>query len=116
MQVQSLAINGLPCIFVGRPTRFGNPFRLETFGLDLSLKLYCNAIHDLWEPLLLHGRSKELFEIADAGHQEFTGRFDVHAVDAIRDELSGNNLSCFCSLSHACHADVLLELITRDPA
>ena len=95
MQAESLAINGLPCIFVGRPTKFRSPFKLETFGLDLSLKLYCNAIHDLWEPLLLHGRSKDLFDIAHAGHQEFTHRFNVYAVDAIRDELSGNNLSCF---------------------
>jgi hypothetical protein len=29
---ESLAANGLPCIFVGRPTDFGNPYKLELFG------------------------------------------------------------------------------------
>jgi len=35
MQAVSMAPNGLPCIFVGRPTHFGNPYKLEFFGLQL---------------------------------------------------------------------------------
>ena len=45
MQAVSMATNGLPCIFVGRPTQFGNPYKLELFGLDLSLRLYLKTVH-----------------------------------------------------------------------
>jgi len=35
-------------------------------------------------------------------------------LDAIRAELAGKNLACFCALDQPCHADVLLEL-ANDP-
>jgi hypothetical protein len=31
-------------------------------------------------------------------------------IDAVRAELRGKNLACFCALDQPCHADVLLEL------
>jgi hypothetical protein len=110
MQAESLAINGLPCVFVGRPTKFGNPFKIETFGLQVSLDLYRNTVHGIWAPALLSGHSQELRDLAHSAYMEFTDRFDVLATDAILDELRGKNLSCFCCLSHGCHADCLLEI------
>jgi hypothetical protein len=113
MQAESRAANGLPCIFVGRPTKIGNPFKLETFGRDLSLELYRNTIHGIWHPGVLNGQSKELRDLAHAAFEEFTDRFDVLAIDAIRDELRGYNLSCFCCLAHGCHADDLLIIVNE---
>jgi hypothetical protein len=37
-------------------------------------------------------------------------------VDEIRAELAGKNLSCWCRLDQACHADVLLELANGTPS
>ena len=114
MQAESLAANGLPCIFVGRPTHFGNPYKLELFGLELSLRLYLKTVHGVWDPALLEGRSEKLFSIAYDGHREFIDRLEVLPMKAIRSELRGSNLSCFCSLDHACHADILLEIGNGD--
>lgn len=37
-------------------------------------------------------------------------------IKAIRAELGGKNLACFCRLDQPCHADVLLELANRNVA
>jgi Domain of unknown function (DUF4326) len=113
MQRESLAINGRPCIFVGRPTKFGNPFKLEIFGRDLALELYRNAIHGIWHPGALFHQHK-LREQAHAAHVEFGKRFDGSPLDAVRDELRGYNLACYCCLAHECHADDLLLIANGD--
>ena len=40
-----------------------------------------------------------------------------HWVDAIRSELRGKDLACWCPLDQPCHADVLLEIAnsTQEP-
>ena len=114
MQEESRTANGLPCIFVGRPTNFGNPFKLETFGREVSLELYRNNIHGIWHQAPLNGRSKELRDMALAAHMEFIDRFDVLPIITVRDELRGYNLSCYCCLVHECHADDLLAIANRD--
>jgi len=35
-------------------------------------------------------------------------------IDAIRAELRGKNLACFCKLDEPCHADVLLDLANAE--
>lgn len=70
------------CVYVGRPTKWGNPFRLGIDGDAAGVvKLY--RLWALWRleqsPLFL-------------------------------DELRGKDLACWCGLDQACHADVLLEL------
>jgi hypothetical protein len=37
-------------------------------------------------------------------------RKDWHDTDAIRAELRGKDLACWCPLDQPCHADVLLEI------
>ncbi len=73
--------------YVGRPTKWGNPFALTVYGLDESLRLYEQYIDE---------------KIAN-------NELDLR-------ELEGKNLSCWCSLNKECHADILLrklEEVTR---
>lgn len=71
-------------VYVGRPTKWGNPFPVGTIDLQESLRLYRQHVH--------HHRSK--------------GRLDI-------DELRGKDLACWCPLDQPCHADVLLDLANR---
>lgn len=67
-------------VYVGRPTRWGNPFRAG-YGICETAD---DAVHAF--------RALVLAE-----------RWDLTP-------LSGKDLACFCPLDRACHADVLLEL------
>ena len=79
------------CVYVGRPTRYGNPFSLGRHG-D---RAQCISMFRRW----LNG-DEEM--IAVAGKRPPT-------LDQIRHDLAGRNLRCWCA-PEACHADVLLEL------
>lgn len=74
-------------IYVGRPTRWGNPFLLTG---DCQK---CREIAvDLYRNMLKQNRALRL---------------------AAKKELKGFNLACFCPLDEACHADVLLEIANQ---
>lgn len=93
-------------VYVGRPTKWGNPFAVT----------YCDGVHvpgrhwhvyrDGWQWESTHTikttamlLSVELFhQVADTLQW------------AIRDELHGKDLVCWCPLDQPCHADVLLEI------
>jgi hypothetical protein len=77
--------NGLRCAYVGRPTAFGNPFRVgqaSTPTRKQAVEAYRSYI--LARPTL---------------------------IAKVRAELRGKNLACWCPCDgHPCHADVLLEI------
>ncbi|RKY69337.1 MAG: hypothetical protein DRQ02_01370 [Candidatus Latescibacterota bacterium] len=74
-------------IYVGRPTRWGNPFHVGMQGNAAEcVRLYRSWLRTM--PIL----------VADA-----------------KRELRGKNLACWCSLDQPCHADVLLELVKDAP-
>ena len=75
----------LGAVYVGRPTRFGNPHVVSHLHDDASL-----AVARYRADLL-------------------AGRLRV-SVDDVRRELRGKDLLCWCALDRPCHADVLLEL------
>ena len=106
LQRTSLQLNGLPAVNVARPTIFGNPFihtdpvsAVEAYerycqggthsfsmgpgGLQFARDVHPNATHHAWAEWL---RTEGLAKIR------------------------GKNLACWCKLSSACHADVLLRL------
>lgn len=98
--MQKASPNGLPVVYVGRPTKWGNPWRvgmfrgftrqdaIDSFRKWASGKTYNNVSH--W------------------------GNSSVAMHMAARRELRGKNLACFCPLDQPCHADVLLELANGD--
>lgn len=81
MQAESRAINGLPCIYVGRPTMWGNPYSIAKYGRELAVRNY---------------------------RRRMVGLLAIGALDL--SALAGHNLACWCPLDAPCHADVLLEM------
>lgn len=79
-------------IYVGRPTRWGNPFRVgdphPIFGWPIS---------------------------ADEAVHFYRALVDRHRVllIAMDGSLRGHDLACWCPLDRPCHADVLLEFANR---
>ena len=74
----------LPCeegVYIGRPSKWGNPYAMSK---DVSRDAVCDMFEKYveQEPLLKQ---------------------------AIKDELKGKNLICFCS-PHRCHGDTLLRI------
>lgn len=72
-------------IKVARPTRWGNPFRIEKYGRDMAVIRYRNWL------------SREIRK----------GAINLG-------ELRGRNLACWCKPGLACHADVLIEMANSD--
>jgi hypothetical protein len=69
-------------VYVGRPTKWGNPFPVATFGREQALVLY--------EEWINHPDQDDLRSQAMA-------------------ELRGKTLGCYCAPS-PCHAEVLAEI------
>lgn len=72
-------------VYVGRPTRWGNPYPVEMFGRREAVQ-----------------RFKALFEAQESG---LPTEFPVPDTA----ELRGKDLACWCPEGKECHADVLLE-------
>jgi hypothetical protein len=83
-------------VYVGRPTKWGNPYRLATKNgapthqADIS-KAYASEILSQYEELVLTSDLKD----------------ELH-------ELKGKDLACWCPLDSPCHADILLKYANRE--
>ena len=69
-------------VYVGRPTKWGNPFRI--------------GVHGSREEVLRKYRTWVMQKLAE--QSDFLS------------PLRGKNLACFCKMNEPCHADILLEL------
>ena len=81
----------------------------------MSLKLFRQAVDGGWNPsIVAHLSDTEVHDIYTA-HIAFGMRFggQVHIEPAIRHELRGLDLMCWCSLDNRCHVDILLEIANR---
>jgi hypothetical protein len=99
-------------VYVGRPTKFGNPFKLTSDGWILYYKTR-KIIGDPWCYWSECG-GFTIDDIVELYEQWITGRLPKWLPE-IPDisELRGKNLSCFCSLNKVCHVDVLLRLSNK---
>lgn len=88
-------------VYVGRPTKWGNPFTLDDNSHDYDQNDLCTAKFRvfLFRPDLVTCENKK-----------------YHLIDIYRDisELRGKDLACWCPLDKPCHADVLLELANKE--
>jgi hypothetical protein len=73
-------------VYVGRPSRWGNPFRI---GVD--------------------GTREEVITKYKKWLEE-----KLKKDPTFLDPLKGKDLACWCPLSLPCHADVILELLSKD--
>jgi len=85
-------------VYVGRPTKWGNPFRV---GL---LACFCRSAGECQHNAL---RRETAAEAAQSYRELPRSRFRL---EEIRRELRGKDLACWCPLDEPCHADVLLEI------
>lgn len=84
-------------IYVGRPTKYGNPYRVGDGLCETPTDAI--AYYRLW---LIEGTDYvNLNPSAPPDEEE------------IRRELHGKNLACWCSIDEPCHADVLLEIANQ---
>jgi hypothetical protein len=74
-------------VYVGRPTRWGNPFAI-------------GAPHPRHRRPMTRDEAIELY----------AANIDDEFAAAVRDELRGKDLVCWCAPDERCHADVLLQL------
>jgi hypothetical protein len=104
-------------VYVGRPTKWGNPFRPEAIGRELALALY-RGLFTGWSPDALKGWTDEgerqaVYRL----HQQWIERLDaaVSPIDFASYTLRGLDLACWCPLVDSagrrvpCHADIVLE-------
>lgn len=80
-------------IYVGRPTKWGNPFVVGTMSHD-----------DPPQPLT----AVEAVALFEDQIEEI-----LDMVDGSLEELRGKDLACWCPLDQPCHADVLLRLANK---
>ncbi len=77
-------------IYVGRGTRFGNPFRLPVGSGAAGAR-----------------------EVVDRYREHVLACGDEFKQEIV-DKLRGKDLACWCPLDQPCHSDVLLELANRE--
>lgn len=92
-------------VYVGRPTKWGNPFEV---GGDVTRQ-------DAVQRYAIH-----LANYFGWVERELARAFypwpvqSTEFLDWIK-PLRGKDLACWCSLSDACHADLLLKLANHEP-
>jgi hypothetical protein len=83
--LQKASPNGLPVTYVGRPTKYGNPFAL----VDEKDRKTVLRRYKKWLKKML--------------------KKEPHFLDPLK----GKDLACFCSLDKECHADILLRFLNK---
>lgn len=117
MQEHSQSINGLPSIYVGRPTIWGNPYNRVRGNLlpepfaEAAIKLrmakrsnvqYSVYVKDAEHATVLYKKYLDRWF--------YLGR-RTYQRDLVMGALKGHNLACWCPLDQPCHADVLLQAL-----
>ncbi len=101
-------------VYVGRPTKFGNPFPVHVYGRELAVQLYRNVLTRSWSPAALDDVADMAYVNAYEHMANLRGRLPGDPAAIVRDELAGRDLMCWCRLDEACHADVLLDIANPD--
>lgn len=110
--------NGLPVVYVGRQSKWGNPFRVGGYFMmgDPDPKR-AHGFMMIWcesDPNYADSRFTKIETASEAvnWYRELTAKHPPNRLE----ELRGKNLACWCPLVDKegnpvpCHADVLLEM------
>lgn len=129
-------------VYVGRPSRWGNPFRFRTYtalarvpAIDGSPWEYEGRIsadgnrHDYHHPdghvtvheirYMTRAECVEMYERALTAptpqiHLWLQKERRWLTVDDVRADLAGKNLACWCKAWEPCHVDVLLRIANEE--
>lgn len=95
-------------IYVGRPTSWGNPFKVGEHGDAAEcVALFRACVCDTIAPGQLNKSQMA------AANKAWPDCFAMPCQSTAKIFLGRKNLACFCPLDQPCHADVLLELANK---
>jgi hypothetical protein len=96
---------GPNCVYVGRPTKWGNPFTLyyRMKAMRYTREGARKECATIFRECLIDGQTP-----CDEVYEEAINRMRSEIA-----ELHGKDLACWCPLDQPCHADALLELANR---
>jgi len=102
-KVKQISPNGLPIVYVGRPGKWGNPFKVV--GEDG----HWFVVNDYDEPLATFEERKDAIELCIENYKDYISHEHGLGIVNVFD-LKGKNLSCWCKEGDRCHADVLIKI------
>lgn len=85
--------NGLENVFVGRPSKYGNPYQIGKRYDGLAVNNNKDAV-DLFEIMWMDAKPEDILKL--------------------QVELKDKNLVCWCDLDKPCHADILLKIANKE--
>lgn len=91
-------------VYVGRGSRWGNPFNKTQIAV-------CFDHHGFPMPLMPLRAEPSLDRCLDLYTAWLAGEL-THNPDLL-EPLAGKDMACWCPLDKPCHADVLLDLVSR---
>jgi hypothetical protein len=94
-------------VYVGRPSKWGNPFVKHSDGFPYAPGLAA----EMFERLL--ATNGAWWPIPQPWPRGKIPAQPPTTVEDVRRELRGKNLACWCPLDQPCHGDVLLEWANR---
>lgn len=98
--------NGLPIVYVGRPSKWGNPFNVVGGGGQWLV------MSDDGFQLESFDNKKDAIDFCVGNYKEYILHEHNFGIKNIS-ELRGKNLSCWCKVGEPCHADVLLVMANK---
>lgn len=103
---KQISPNGLPIVYVGRPGKWGNPFKITGENGHWFM------VNENDEPLITFQTKGEAIDCCVECYKEYISHEHNLGIVNVFD-LKNKNLSCWCPLNCKCHADILLEIANR---
>lgn len=98
-------------VYVGRPTKYGNPWQIEPLKFEGQTDWWVNE-PDFISSLRTFCSSRKVAQRFAVW--KFRRWVRLGFVPFNLEDLRGKDLACWCPLDQPCHADVLLELANPD--
>jgi hypothetical protein len=100
---------------VDRTTRWGNPFDVREYGIELALRLFEDTARGCWLPSNVADVDEPTREMLYEAHRRWLRCLGRRPIETIRAELHGKHLACWCALPRReeddqCHAAILLRI------
>lgn len=95
-------------VYVGRPTKFGNPFTLLQCYEEAFLELK-HMRHEIPSSQIDQDWQNYARAILIQKYKSYLADNPM-LINEAKNKLKGKNLACFCKPGDPCHADILLTL------
>lgn len=105
-------------VFVDRPSPFVNPYVIVPFVDPFAGNAVRYHIFTPESGIWARDTKQQALAVAKDAFSRWVRHPKKNAIirDAIRRDLRGKDLCCWCRLDEPCHADVLLEIANEEPA